>query len=163
MPGRRVSHARVQARRVLLIDDDPHFASQIKTLLEKEGFVVEVLSDHSQADAKLAQVPHVLVVSDDNIDHMQGFSDGEQWCKKYKQSGGKVPVLILTGAEIAGIKSIKAQGEALFNMRQQSQADFVMPKSVIQDPNGEALFLRYVKDLALHTGSARSIDSNYRG
>jgi CheY-like chemotaxis protein len=164
MPGRRVTQATVEAaRHVLLIDDNPVFQERMKALLEQEGFCVTCLPDHATAFRALEDKPFTLIVSDDHIARPSEYSSGEAWCRAYRGQGGRVPVILVTGADLSRGGNLRAQGEAITHLAATCGADWVIPKAIIEAPQGDALFLQYAKDLALDAQTARSIGSKIRG
>lgn len=164
MPGRRITQATLDSSRyALLIDDNPYFQNHIKALLEKEGFLVICLPDHTQAYFHLTQRPFSLIITDDHIEHQAESFSGEVWCREYKARGGNVPVILVTGANLSAAGNIRQQSEMIMRLATSCGADWVIPKAIIQATHGDRLFLQYAKDLALDAQTARSIDSKSRG
>src|SRR5215510_9948845 len=85
-----------QAKRVLLVDDEPEFIDLLRTFLtarREGGWVVHTAEDYSSALACLKKNKVDLVVLDLNLPVM----DGIQFLKLLKQSHPELPVVILTG------------------------------------------------------------------
>ena len=51
-------------RRLLLLDDDPSMQRLMKTLLEREGFRVDVVSEAAQATEKLSRIDYHALLLD---------------------------------------------------------------------------------------------------
>lgn len=83
-----------ERKRILVVDDEPDFASIVQSNLEKEGFDVEVAYDGVEGLEKVkANAPDAIV-----LDVMMPNKDGYEMCKdlkgddKYKD----IPVVLLT-------------------------------------------------------------------
>jgi DNA-binding response OmpR family regulator len=84
--------------RVLVVEDEAHLATGIKFNLELEGYEVEVLSDGTQAVARLAPSNHGLdlVILDVMLPGMDGF----QVARRMREAGNYAPVLMLTAKSL---------------------------------------------------------------
>jgi len=81
----------VSARRILLVDDEPHVLRVLRLALEREGYVVATAGDGHAALACMAeQLPDVLI-SDIQMDGM----DGRTLCPLARATYPEHPFLIL--------------------------------------------------------------------
>ena len=79
--------------RVLLAEDDPTISEPLARALRREGYVVTVAEDGRAALREaLADEPHDLLVLDLGLPVM----DGVEVCRKVRESGSTMPVLMLT-------------------------------------------------------------------
>lgn len=86
--------------KILIIDDDIddklYTISQLKSLLEKQGYDVKATADHEDAyDLVFAFHPDVIV-----LDIRFGSQDEEGWgfkiCKSIRDNGCRVPIILIT-------------------------------------------------------------------
>ncbi|NDJ85116.1 MAG: response regulator [Chloroflexi bacterium] len=82
------------AQQVLLVEDSPTQAQQIKETLESVGLQVRIVSDGPDAIRVAMESPPHLVVLDINLPSMDGY----QVCRRLKRNPGTrdVPVIMLT-------------------------------------------------------------------
>ncbi|WP_322998892.1 response regulator transcription factor [Castellaniella sp.] len=90
--------------RLLVAEDEPLLASQLKTALESAGYVVDVASDGLDAQHQGLFEPYDLVVLDLGLPGRDGLSVLRTW----RESDRQMPVLILTARDnwhdkVAGI------------------------------------------------------------
>jgi DNA-binding response OmpR family regulator len=87
--------APAEAPRVVVIDDDPAVLRAVSTVLEPEGYRVEIARDQREALRAVLVEPPALVVLDVN---MPGL-DGWELCDILRRQSHtrEVPVLFLTG------------------------------------------------------------------
>jgi two-component system alkaline phosphatase synthesis response regulator PhoP len=81
-------------KRVLVVDDEPDFASIVQKNLEKEGFTVEVAYNGVEGlEMVRANAPDAIV-----LDVMMPEKDGYQVCKELKgnERTRDIPVILLT-------------------------------------------------------------------
>ena len=83
-----------EKKRILVVDDEPDFASIVQANLEKEGFEVEVAYDGVEGLEKVKANPPDAVV----LDVMMPEKDGYQMCSELKADDkyANIPVLMLT-------------------------------------------------------------------
>jgi len=81
-------------KRILVVDDEPDFASIVQGNLEKEGFEVEVAYDGEEGIAKVRANPPDAIV----LDVMMPEKDGYQMCAEIKADERfvDIPVVLLT-------------------------------------------------------------------
>jgi len=79
------------ARRILVVDDDPMVASTVQRVLRPEGYDVEVALGGAQALEQARAHPPDLVV----LDLMMPGIDGLEVCRQLR-TGGNLPILMLT-------------------------------------------------------------------
>ena len=90
--------------RLLVVEDEPLLAAQLKAALEKSGYVVDVAADGPDAEHLGLNEPYDLVVLDLGLPGRDGLSVLRVW----RESGRRMPVLILTARDnwhdkVAGI------------------------------------------------------------
>ncbi|MEW6185441.1 MAG: response regulator [Thermodesulfobacteriota bacterium] len=83
-----------QQKRILVVDDEPDFASIVQSNLEKEGFTVEVAYNGVEGLEKIRSHPPDAVV----LDVMMPEKDGYAVCKEMKKDERTrdIPVILLT-------------------------------------------------------------------
>lgn len=81
-------------KRILVVDDEPDFASLVQSNLEKEGFQVEVAYDGQEGLDKVRANPPDAIV----LDVMMPEKDGYAVCKELKKDERTrdIPVILLT-------------------------------------------------------------------
>lgn len=79
--------------KILLVDDDADLAEVVRDWLEDEHHTVDVLFNGADAETQLRIYEYDVVV----LDWMLPGQSGITVCKRFKQRGGKAPVLLLTG------------------------------------------------------------------
>ena len=79
------------ARRILVVDDDPMVASTVQRVLRPEGYDIEVALGGAQALEQARAHPPDLVV----LDLMMPGIDGLEVCRQLR-TGGNLPILMLT-------------------------------------------------------------------
>ncbi|WP_299284880.1 response regulator transcription factor [uncultured Tateyamaria sp.] len=81
--------------RILLAEDEPQLCTQIKTLLNAEGRVVDVVNDGVEAHFMGSTEPYDMIILDIGLPERDGISVLREWRKE----GVKTPVLILTARD----------------------------------------------------------------
>ena len=81
--------------KILLIDDDQRLCLNIADFFEHKNFSVETVHDGYEATALLQCSNFDLIILDVNLPGMTGY----EICKHYRSSGGKTPILFLTGQD----------------------------------------------------------------
>jgi two-component system alkaline phosphatase synthesis response regulator PhoP len=81
-------------KKILVVDDEPDFASIVQGYLEKEGFQVEVAYNGEEGLQKVRANPPDAVV----LDVMMPEKDGYAVCKELKkdEQTRNIPVILLT-------------------------------------------------------------------
>ncbi|MBL0699339.1 MAG: response regulator [Desulfosarcina sp.] len=81
-------------KRILIVDDEPDFASLVQRNLEKEGFDVDVAYDGVEGIQKVKDNPPDAIV----LDVMMPEKDGYAVCKELKndEKYADIPILMLT-------------------------------------------------------------------
>ncbi len=81
-------------KRILVVDDEPDFASIVQGNLEREGFEVDVAYDGVQGIEKVKANPPDAIV----LDVMMPEKDGYQMCSELKadEQYADIPILLLT-------------------------------------------------------------------
>jgi two-component system alkaline phosphatase synthesis response regulator PhoP len=83
-----------EKKRVLVVDDEPDFASIVQANLEKEGFEVEVAYDGVEGLEKVRSNPPDVIV----LDVMMPEKDGYKMCAELKRDEpyADIPIIMLT-------------------------------------------------------------------
>ncbi len=83
-----------EKKRILVVDDEPDFASIVQSNLAREGFQVEVAYDGVEAMEKIKANPPDAVV----LDVMMPEKDGYEVCAELKgnEKTRDIPVILLT-------------------------------------------------------------------
>jgi two-component system alkaline phosphatase synthesis response regulator PhoP len=108
-------------KRILVVDDEPDFASIVQANLEKEGFVVDVAYDGVEGLEKVKANPPDAIV----LDVMMPEMDGYQMCSTLKGDDNwcNIPVVLLTAVadHVTSTRYSHADGMA-------TEADDYLPK-----------------------------------
>jgi DNA-binding response OmpR family regulator len=83
----------VAMAKILLVEDDIDLTSTMSDFLEHEGYTVEHAGDGAEANFRLSSFKYDLIMLDWNLPKMSGLDV----LKNYRSSGGRTPVLMLTG------------------------------------------------------------------
>lgn len=79
-------------KKILLVDDDPELRRLLATFLGRHGYDTLLLPDTQQLDAFLARYqPHLVV-----LDLMLPGEDGLAACRRLRQQGESLPIIMLT-------------------------------------------------------------------
>ena len=81
--------------RILLIEDDPHIGDGLYHGLRKQGFTADWFRDGEQGSAALQNAAFDAVILDLSLPQKDGLLILKEW----RQSGHRVPVLILTARD----------------------------------------------------------------
>ncbi|NUR90722.1 MAG: response regulator transcription factor [Nonomuraea sp.] len=84
--------------RLLVVDDEPALREALQSSLEFEGYKVVTANDGQAALEELAREPYDAVL----LDVMMPRLDGLTACRRLRQSGNHVPVLMLTARDAVG-------------------------------------------------------------
>jgi DNA-binding response OmpR family regulator len=80
---------------ILLVDDEPSITSLIKMYLERDGFWVESIADGLAALEGVAKLRPALVILDVMLPGLDGF----EVCRRLRQAGNQVPIIMLTARD----------------------------------------------------------------
>ena len=96
--------------RILLVEDEPQIAVDVKTALEAEGYLVESVSDGEEAWFLGDTEEYDLIVLDLGLPTMDGLVVLKSW----RNAGRQIPVLVLTarGTWAERVEGIDAGGDA---------------------------------------------------
>jgi DNA-binding response OmpR family regulator len=80
--------------KILLVEDEQKLAGALAKGLEHEGYTVDIISDGKKALTRISlhRTDYDLVI----LDLMLPSMDGHEICKKVRESGISIPILILT-------------------------------------------------------------------
>jgi DNA-binding response OmpR family regulator len=87
--------------RILVVEDEVKIAQAIKRGLELKGYAVDIVHDADTGLSYAVDADYDLVVLDRML---PGSMDGIQLCKKVREEGVSVPILILTALGTIGNK-----------------------------------------------------------
>lgn len=108
-------------KRILVVDDEPDFASIVQANLKKEGFDVEVAYDGAEALEKVKAAPPDAIV----LDVMMPEMDGYEVCSKLKndEKYQDIPIIMLTAVadHVGSTRYSHADGMSM-------EADDYLPK-----------------------------------
>jgi DNA-binding response OmpR family regulator len=119
---------------LLLIDDDADLSETLKDLFEMFDHEVDVAADGSGALALLSgDREYDLIMLDWQLPDMSGIDV----CKKYRDSNGQAPVLLLTGMRDADSLAIAENAGANAVLTKPFSVDQVVAKveSILQSPS----------------------------
>jgi len=86
--------------KILLVEDNAALADAIREALDTQGYIVEHVDDGAEALDRLKLYTYDLAV----LDWMLPGLTGVEVLGRYRASGGKIPVLMLTGKDKIGEK-----------------------------------------------------------
>ncbi len=89
--------------KILIADDDPFMLLSLKTVLEKENYMVVAVNNGKEAVAEFKKNPADCVLLDGLMPNLDGFTA----CREIRalKQGKAVPILIVSGLTKAEIKS----------------------------------------------------------
>ena len=113
-------------KRILVVDDEPDFASIVQANLKKEGFDVEVAYDGVEAMEKVKANPPDAIV----LDVMMPEKDGYEVCAELKKDEKykDIPIIMLTAVadHVGSTRYSHADGMSM-------EADDYLPKPASAD------------------------------
>src|ERR1700716_2021804 len=83
----------IAKKKILLVEDDIDVSGELQDWLRENDYKVEAVFSGPEALEHLECRTYDVVLLDG---HLPGM-DGEFVCRSYRESGGKAPVLMLTG------------------------------------------------------------------
>jgi DNA-binding response OmpR family regulator len=86
--------------KILLAEDDEQLGQLVADFLSGEKYIVERATDGLDADERLSLSIYDLLILDWDMPGMTGV----ELCQKYRLSGGKAPVIMLTGKKLIADK-----------------------------------------------------------
>ncbi len=110
-----------EKKRILVVDDEPDFASIVQSNLAKEGFDVEIAYDGVEAMEKIKANPPDAIV----LDVMMPEKDGYEVCAELKKDDKykNIPIVMLTAVadHVGSTRYSHADGMSM-------EADDYLPK-----------------------------------
>ena len=94
-PEARVVSTGMAAGTILLVEDEQSIASLVSLYLENEGYTVEHVADGAQALGAVERLRPSLVI----LDLMLPGMDGVEICKRLRQAGDELPIVMLTARD----------------------------------------------------------------
>ncbi len=86
----------METRKLLVVEDEDHLATGLKLSLELEGYAVDVAASAKEASERLLSAYDAIV-----LDVMLPDLDGFELCRRLRQAGNFVPVIMLTARSSA--------------------------------------------------------------
>jgi DNA-binding response OmpR family regulator len=84
---------------VLVVDDDPDIRDVLQAILADEGFRVQVAGDGAAAlDLATSNTPDLIL-----LDLVMPLFDAADFCRTYRDAGGRAPIVLITAADSAMI------------------------------------------------------------
>jgi two-component system, OmpR family, alkaline phosphatase synthesis response regulator PhoP len=110
-------------KKVFLVDDDPDFVDAVKSVVEADGYDVEVAYDGKECMEKVGQVKPDLII----LDVMMPEMNGHEACKALKENPetSEIPVILLTAVASRVTSSTYTHRDML-----ESDAEDYIPKPV---------------------------------
>ena len=110
-------------KKILLVDDDPDFVDAVKSVMEADGYQVEVAYDGKECLDKVGDVKPDLII----LDVMMPELNGHEACKALKenQETSAIPVILLTAVASRVTSSTYTHRDML-----ESDAEDYIPKPV---------------------------------
>ncbi len=92
--------------KILIVDDDARLRSLLQRYLEEQGYVVKTVADATQMDRAMARELYSLMI----LDLMLPGEDGLSICKRMREDGKKIPIIMLTakGSEVDRIEGLES-------------------------------------------------------
>ncbi len=119
-------------KRILVVDDEPDFASIVQVNLKKEGFDVEVAYDGVEALEKVKANPPDCIV----LDVMMPEKDGYEVCSELKsdEKYADIPIIMLTAVadHVGSTRYSHADGMTM-------EADDYLPKPASAEEISESV------------------------
>ena len=78
--------------RILLAEDDIQIAENIKSYLQKRGYVVDIAQSAEDAEFEISEETFDCVI----LDWMLPDGEGTQIASKFRSEGGQTPIIMLT-------------------------------------------------------------------
>jgi two-component system phosphate regulon response regulator OmpR len=78
--------------KILVVDDDARLRNLLQRFLEEQGYAIKGVGDAEQMDRALAREIYHLIV----LDYMLPGEDGLAICRRLRESGSDVPIIMLT-------------------------------------------------------------------
>lgn len=91
-------------KRILIVDDDPDFASALELLFKNKGYLVDIAGSLDEAKKSIEiNVPNLIILDV----MMENYDDGFRLCRELKQDEKfrHIPIIIVTAVtEVTGLK-----------------------------------------------------------
>ncbi len=87
--------------KVLIVDDDVPLSEELAKLLQKNAYSVEVCHDGEDALQIVSNFRFDLIILDNAMPGLTGLDV----CKKFRDTGGKTPIIFLSGHSTSEVKS----------------------------------------------------------
>jgi DNA-binding response OmpR family regulator len=78
--------------KILLVEDEEDLAIQVKDWLSREHYMVEHIADGLMAISQLAVCKYDVIL----LDWLLPGATGVEVCRRYRSTGGKTPILMMT-------------------------------------------------------------------
>jgi len=81
--------------KVLVVDDDPALRQLLADYLNRHGYDTLLAPDASELEARIERYDPDLIV----LDRMMPDGDGAEACRRLRQQGEDIPIILLTGRD----------------------------------------------------------------
>src|SRR5690606_1530358 len=85
----------IMRQHILVIDDDERITSMLRRSLAFEGYEVSTANNGAEGLKSFMQKEPNLVI----LDVMMPYIDGHEVCRRIRESGSQVPILMLTAKD----------------------------------------------------------------
>lgn len=122
---------------VLVVDDERHIFELVRLYLEQEGFDVAYAADGAEALQRIGALNPDLVVLDVMLPEMDGLSV----CRRLRQEGNRVPIILLTarGDDIDKILGLELGADDYVTKPFNPRELVARVKAVLRRVGGESL------------------------
>ncbi len=136
---------------ILVVDDDRHITEVLRRALAYEGYSIEVALRGDEALRKIIERPADLVV----LDRMLPVMDGLEVCRRIRESGDQVPILMLTAKDSIPDRVMGLDSGADDYLVKPMQLDELLARvrALLRRRNPEQAEVLRFADLELDTGS----------
>ena len=136
---------------ILVVDDDKHITEVLRRALAYEGYSVEVALKGDEALRKLLERQPDLVV----LDRMLPNVDGLEVCRRIRESGNQVPILMLTAKDAIPDRVMGLDSGADDYLVKPMQLDELLAhvRALLRRRNPDQAEVLRFADLELDTGS----------
>lgn len=138
--------------RLLLVEDEPRLAGQLKRHLEREAFAVDLVANGLQALARTRAQEYDCVLLDLGL---PGELDGMAVCRQLRKANGAVPLLMLTARDLIAdrVAGLDAGADDYLIKPFALEEVAARVRALLRRPREAQPIVLEVADLRLHTGA----------
>lgn len=105
---------------VLIVEDDPDLSDAFKIILTKEGYRVTNTYNGQEALEKLKLIEPDMIL----LDLLMPIMGGEEFLKRFKQAGHKLPVVVFTNLDAQhDIEEVQKLGASRYILKSWASPD----------------------------------------